>query len=229
MEDKRVLVVGLGRFGTSLCEALWDARAEIVVIDESSEAVENVRDRVTHAAIGDGTDPLVLEALGARQVDVAVVTFGHDFESSVLAVASLSKFGIKQIVARAETRRKAEVLRAVGASRVLEIEWEMGRRLAQDLVSPVASDLLDLAQSYRVTPWVAQGPLVGRTLSESGLRTEYRLNVLGVRPKSDGTARVRLAQPDHPIAEGDTLLLVGEEVDVRRFFATAGRDESGDR
>ncbi len=227
MKDKRVLVVGLGRFGLSLCEALWEARAEVVVIDEAADSVEKVRDRVTHAAIGDGTDPAVLEALGARQVDVAVVTFGHDFESSVLGVAALARLGVKQIVARAETRRKAEVLREVGASRVLEIEWEMGRRVAQDLVSPVASDLLDLAQTYRVTPWVAQGPIVGRTLAESGLRSEHRLNVLGIRPRSDGSARVRLAQPDHLIAEGDTLLLAGEEADVRRFFDTAGR-ETGD-
>ena len=144
-----------------------------------------------------------------------------------VTVVELRRPVARQIVARAETRRKAEVLREVGASRVLEIEWEMGRRVAQDLVSPVASDLLDLAQTYRVTPWVAQGPIVGRTLAESGLRSEHRLNVLGIRPRSDGSARVRLAQPDHLIAEGDTLLLAGEEADVRRFFDTAGR-ETGD-
>jgi trk system potassium uptake protein TrkA len=222
MKDKRVLVVGLGRFGTSLCHALWEVGAETIVIDESASPVDKVKDQVTHAAVGDGTDPRVLDALGVALVDVAVVTFGHDFESSVLAVAALAKAAVPLIIARAETRRKADVLRAVGASRVLEIEWEMGRRLAQDLVSPVASDLLDLAETYRVTPWLAQGRLIGKTLADSGLRATFKLNAIGVRPKNDERTRVQLAQPDYVIAEGDTLLLVGEQADVRRFFQSAG-------
>jgi trk system potassium uptake protein TrkA len=141
----------------------------------------------------------------------------------VLAVSALRRLGVGTVIARAETRRKAEVLRAIGATRVLEIEAESGRRLAGDLVSPIAADLLALADSYRVVPWVAEGALVGKSLVDAQLRQRFALNVLGIRPAGAAKgARLELPRPEHVIQKGDTLLLVGEAEHVTRFFRTEG-------
>jgi leucyl-tRNA synthetase len=47
MKTKRVLVLGLGRFGSAVVEALWDSGAEVVAIDESAEAVDAVKERTS--------------------------------------------------------------------------------------------------------------------------------------------------------------------------------------
>ena len=229
MRVKRVLVVGVGRFGTALVEALWRGRAEVVAIDAQSSAVEAIKERSSHAFVGDATDVKVLEGIGAADFDAVVITFGMAFEATVLCVATLRRLGAPYVLARAETPRQAEVLHAVGATRVLQIEREMGARLGRELLSPVESDLLALSDDYRVVPWVAHGPLVGKTLADAQLRRDYELTVLGYRaaqPEGPVPTRLTVARPDYVIREGDTLLLVGEEDRMNRFFGEAGgRDE----
>ena len=229
MKHRKILVIGLGRFGTAIVETLWAARADVIAIDELSTSVDAVKDRTSAAFVGDGTNQQVLVSIGAADVDAAIVTFGEDFEASVLCAAGLKALGVKHIVARAATDRQAEVLRAVGATQVLQLEHEMGTRIAADLVTPVAADLVDFAHGYRVVPWVAQGPLVGKSLSEADLRKRYEINVLGYRRKADAAAgapgrrlRLEVPTPSYVIAEGDTLLLVGEDASVARFVAQVG-------
>lgn len=221
---KTVLVLGLGRFGTALISALWEAGSDVVVIDEDATLVDDVKDKTASAFVGDATDPVVLKDLVAQNPDVAVVTFGERFEDAVLCVASLKQLGVPEIIARAATDRMAEVLRAVGATRVMQLESEMGRRLAAEIVLPVARELLDLAGTYDVVPWTAAGALVGKLLKDSGLRQQYGLNVIGIRRQksdADKSAKLEPAVPDTTIAKGDTLLLVGESRNISRFLQQA--------
>lgn len=132
--SRRVLVIGVGSFGTALVEALHKSGAEAIVIDERPGPIDGVKDLAAHAIVADGTDPRVLEAVDAKTCEVAVVTFGEDFEASVLAVAALRKFGIKEIAARATSQRQQEVLLAVGATRVIQLEIEGGKRYADEIV-----------------------------------------------------------------------------------------------
>lgn len=131
---QRVLVIGIGSFGTALVETLHRNGAEAIVIDENPAALEGVKALAAHAVVADGTDPRVLEAVDARSCDMAVVTFGEDFEASVLTVAALRKLGVREIAARAVNQRQQDVLLAVGATRVIQLEIEGGRRLADEIV-----------------------------------------------------------------------------------------------
>ncbi|UJR81358.1 potassium channel family protein [Sandaracinus amylolyticus] len=217
MKAKKVLVIGLGRFGDSLIETLWQARAEIIAVDADPEQVEQAKDKTSAAFVGDATDPRVLSAIGADHVDTAVVTFGEDFEATVLCVTTLKKMGVKDVIARAATMRQAEVLRMVGASRVVQLEHEMGHRVAADVVMPVASDLLDFAHGVRVVPWIAEGKMVGKTLAQAELRKRWEIHVLGVRPKGAGGKKLEVPGADYTIAAGDTLLIAGAEASINRF------------
>ena len=226
MKVKRVLVIGLGRFGSAIVENLWQSGAEVIAVDESADAVDAVKDITSAAFVGDATSLKVLEGIGAKDVDAAVVTYGEHFEPAVLCVASLVRLGVREVIARAATDRQSDILRAVGATRVVQIEAEMGRRLGADLTMSLAVDLIELASHYRVVPWDAQGPLVGHTLATAAIRQRYKLNVLGVRPRgataTGAKPKIEAPSPDYVIGDGDTLLLVGESQDVSRFVAEVG-------
>jgi len=220
---RRVLIIGLGAFGSAIVETLWNGgELEIVALDPSEAAVDRVKAQTAAAYVGDGSDPRVLADVGGADVDSAVVSFGEDFEASVLCVASLKKLGVREIVARAASERQADVLRLVGATRVLELEREMGARIATELSTVVSSELLDFAHGYRVVPWLAHGPLVGKTLAEAALRTRYDITVLGFghgRALTGGTHSIVPITPDYRIKAGDTLMLVAEEKAMARFVA----------
>ncbi len=227
MGSKKVLVVGLGRFGSSIVETLWELGADCVAVDESAEAVDAVKDRSGAAFVGDATHRKVLEGVGAADVDTAVVTFGEDFEAAVLCVAELRQLGVREIVVRAASQRHAAVLLAAGATRAVQIEHDMGRVVAQEMITPAAAELIDFAHGHRVIPWLASGPLLGKTLAEAELRKRYGVTVLGYRRRdavaAPGTKpRFEVAGPRYEIAEGDTLLLVGETDEIRRFVEDQG-------
>jgi trk system potassium uptake protein TrkA len=229
MKAKRVLVIGLGRFGSAIVDTLWQSGAEVIAVDGSPEAVDAVKDRTSAAFVGDATSVKVLEGIGAREVDTAVVTYGEHFEPAVLCVASLVRLGVREVIARAATDRQSDILRAVGATRVVQLEAEMGHRLGTDITMPLAVDLVDIASHYRVVPWSAQGPLVGQTLTAANVRQRFRLNVIGIRRKSAAPAssaaskpKIEPPTPDYVIGDGDTLLLVGDEQDVSRFMSQMG-------
>lgn len=223
MKAKKVLVIGLGRFGSALAEELWDTNCELIVIDRDAEAVDRHKARASAAFVADATDFGVLENVGARDVDVAVVTSGEDFEATVLCVSQLVELGVKTIFARAATDRQAKVLTAVGATRAIQVENEMGRRLAVQVLNPVAADLMDFATHFRVVPWVAVPPYVGKKLAEARFRS-FELNVLGYFRQEPGVThtkpRMRFVNPDYRIEQGDTLLLVGDEDNIERFLAS---------
>jgi trk system potassium uptake protein TrkA len=222
LSHKKVLVVGLGRFGSALAEELWNTSCELLVVDKDPEAIDVHKARASAAFVADASEPGVLENIGARDVDVAVVTSGEDFEATVLCVSQLSQLGVKVIFARAANDRQAHVLRAVGATRAVQVENEMGRRMAVQVLNPVAAHLIDFAMHFRVVPWLPQAPYVGKTLAAAQLR-KHEINVLGYldgrSTDTDGSPRMQLPGPDYVIKEGETLLLVSEEEALERFFA----------
>lgn len=223
MKHKKVLVVGLGRFGSALADELWDTQSELTVVDKRNEAVDPHKSRASAAFVADATEAGVLESIGAKDVDIAVVTPGEDFEATVLCVSHLVELGVKHIFARAANDRQAHVLRAVGATRVIQVEDEMGRRLAVQVLNPVAANLVDFATHFRVVPWVATKFFFGKTLAEAELR-KYDINVLGFLRQGNSARetkpRMQLPTPDYTIVAGDTLLLVSQEEAFERFFAS---------
>jgi trk system potassium uptake protein TrkA len=219
-QPKKVLVVGVGRFGGALIDELWENGCDLIVVDKDPEAIDAVKSKAGAAFIADATDPAVLENIGARDVDVAVITAGEAFEGVVLCVSLLAELGVKVIFARAANDRQASVLCRVGATRAIQVENEMGHRLAVQVLNPVSSHLLDFATHFRVVPWNATPGYVGKALSGANFR-RFELNVLGWFGADAPKPRLNFPTSDYQIEAGHTLLLVGEEDAIERFLAHA--------
>ena len=134
MGTQRILVIGLGRFGTALAESAQEEGAEVIAVDLDMGAIEPIKSVVSHAVCLDATDIEALKEIEAASCDVAVVAMGESFESSVLCVHALKELGIKTIWARAHDSRQGKILATIGASKVIEIESDLGKRLGRTLV-----------------------------------------------------------------------------------------------
>lgn len=224
MSERRVLVVGMNRFGKALVTTLWKAKAEVVVIDSDPEEVAEVKESCSAAFVGDVADPKVLAQIGAHEVDVAVICFGERFEPAVLCVAALRELGVKEIVARAVSDQKARVLRSVGATRVVSPDTEAGERLGLDLVARVANDLVEFAAEFRVIPWLAPEAMAGASVAELDLLQKHRVHVLGHR--SRGAKQIELPRSDRKIAAGDTCCSRGPTTTSASSWKAARRERS---
>jgi trk system potassium uptake protein TrkA len=130
---RRILVIGLGRFGSALAEALAHAGCEVVAVDNDMNHIDAIKNKVAYALELDATDVGALRTIDPQTCHAAVVAVGENFEGAVLTVAALRELGVQHIIARAITNRHGRILTAAGASRVVEIEWEMGRALGREL------------------------------------------------------------------------------------------------
>jgi trk system potassium uptake protein TrkA len=219
---KRVLVVGIGRFGRAVVDALAGTRGvEVIAIDEQMGPVDEVRDKATVAARVDSIDREALEALGTREVDAAVVGIGEDFEAAVLTVAVLKEIGVREIVARATTNRRRRVLEAVGATRVVMAEAEMGRRVAHALVGSHVVDHLEIGPDVSLVQWSADGRAVGRTVRDLELQSRWELTLVAVKHHAPGGAPAETVTvtppPTYLIKAGDVLLLCGRNARLQAF------------
>jgi trk system potassium uptake protein TrkA len=224
---RKFAVIGLGRFGITVAEALATRGAEVIAIDREPTVVEKVKETATLPVVLDSTDEEALRSQGVDKVDVAVVSIG-EFESSILTTALLKKIGVSKVITRAShtvSHIQETILSLVGADRIILPEVEMGRKLAQSLIVANVLDYFPITDKYSAGEVKAPRKLWGQRIGELKIRQKYRVNVLEIRKVGREGMKVEkanfLPQSSDLIEEGDVLLVIGEEDDIERF----ARDE----
>ena len=64
-KQKQYLVLGIGRFGSSLAKNLYKLGHEVLAVDRDENLVDGIAPYVTQAVQADATDEAALEALAA--------------------------------------------------------------------------------------------------------------------------------------------------------------------
>lgn len=208
----KVVVVGLGRFGSTVARELGKAGAEVLAVDRSTRLVEAVADDVALAVGFDATEEANLRAYDAGAMDAAVVAIGTNFESSVLVTMHLKALGIRTVHAKALNSMQASVLRRVGADHIITPEEDMGRRLAEHLIHDSVVDFVELPAGFSLRSFLAPRAWHGKSLADLRLLGEHRLNLIQVhRP---GGANGDGEPVSMPLPDGSLVLGPGDVVDV---------------
>ncbi|WP_109471925.1 potassium channel family protein [Ornithinimicrobium cavernae] len=208
-----VLIVGLGRFGSAVAESLVNQGIEVMAVDEDLEHVQRFASDFTHTVQADGTDGVAMRQLGVEQFDRAVVAIGSDIEASVLTTITLVEAGVREIWAKAITRKHGKILSSIGAHHVIYPEFTMGQRVAH-MVSGGMNDYIEFEDGFAIARTFAPPETWGRTLAEAGVRSRHRITVVGV--KRAGTD-FDYALPETQVEQGDEMVVSGTTADVERF------------
>ena len=204
---KSYLIIGLGRFGSSVARQLCRLGAEVLAIDVRSDLVQQIAPDVTHAVVGDAQDKEVLRALGAGHFDCALIAIGDDLAASVLTTMNLKELNVPYIVCKAHDETHRRVLEKLGVDRVVIPEQEHGARLARSLHSHNVLDYIELSEAYGILEIPAPKSWVGKTLKELNVRAKLGVNIIAV--ESDGKTNVSPAA-DYCIQAGDMMVVLGE-------------------
>lgn len=208
-----VLVIGLGRFGAALAEALVGLGHEVLAVDGDARRVQQWAGRLTSVVEADSTSEEALRQVGAADFTRAVVAIGADIQASILTTAVLVDLGIEHIWAKAMTTAHGRILERVGATRVVFPEHDMGDRVAH-MVTGRMVDYLELDDTFALVETIAPQDLVGRTLRESKVRHRHGVTVVCIKPVGGSFT---YATADTPVADGDLLVVAGECDKAERF------------
>ena len=210
-----VLVIGLGRFGSSLAESLERSGHEVLAVDSRRQLVQTWSGTLTHVVQADSTSEEAMRQVGAKEFAVAVVAIGDDVEASILTVGVLVDMEIPHIWAKAITRAHGRILERVGAHHVVYPERDAGARVAH-LLSGKIIDYIEFDDGYAITKVRSPRESWGRTLAESQLRSRYGVTVVGVKRRGEPFT---YAQADTAVEEGDLLIVAATTAAVERFAA----------
>lgn len=211
--DRRIVVLGLGRFGGSLATELVRHEWDVLGVDVSPRLVRDFADDLTHAVVADTTDEQTLRQLGVHQFSHAVVGIGTNLEASILTTSALVDLGVPNIWAKAVSRQHGKILERVGAHHVVLPEHEMGERVAH-LVTGRMLDFIEFEDDYALVKTRAPAEAVNRTLADAALRAKYGVTVVSIkRPREDFT----YATADTTIYAGDILIVAGRTDAVEAF------------
>ena len=214
MSKKQYVVIGLGRFGVSVAQTLFELGNDVLALDLNEEKVQNIADAVTHAVQADATDENSLRAIGIRNFDVAVVSIGEDIQASIMATLLLKEIGVKQVITKANNAMHAKVLRKIGADKVIFPEKDMGARVAHNLVSSNILEYIELSSDYSIAEFVSPKSWSDKSLIELQLRGKYGINVVAIKRNNEIDVS---PSADEKIESGDIIVAIGSIEDLNKL------------
>jgi trk system potassium uptake protein TrkA len=210
---RRVAVIGLGRFGSSVARVSHDLGYDVTAIDIDEMRVAEVADFATLAAQADGSDQEALLSLGVDRSEVGVVGQGQNIEESISCALILKRIGVPWVIAKAETEIHGEILVKVGADRIVYPEHESGVQVAHSLEIRHLVAYMNLSHTCGVAriqlPVSAVQQTVGQVETARpgvSIILIQRGNLLFPRPASDDT-----------LQEADIVLVAGLDEAIDAF------------
>lgn len=212
---RQFAVFGLGIFGSSIAIALYEQGFVVLGVDIDEEPVKELAGKITEVVQADTTDEKVLEALGIKNFDVAVIGIGNDIQSSVLTTLAVKELGIPLVIARAINEMHGKILNKIGADRVIFPEQDTAIRVAKTLTFPYAIRSEELFPGHNIIESQVPPSLYGLTLAKSQLRTRYGITVIAIKR---GENYVVSPNATESFSKGDVIYILGSEQQLKRFF-----------
>ena len=177
-----------------------------MVVDDSYEKIQEISDKVSYAMKADVTDKDALQALGARNLDGAVVAVSEHPEANIMATLLCKEMGIPLVVAKAKDKLQGTILEKVGADSVVYPEIEMGSRIAKSMVANEFVDWIELSNDYSIVEIAVPRRWEGKSLAELDVRKKYGITVVGVM---QGEKMDLSFDPQTPLPGNVILVLIG--------------------
>jgi trk system potassium uptake protein TrkA len=208
-----VIVIGMGRFGSSLARELMRTGHEVLGVDTDERLVQQMSHELTHTVKADTTDEAVLSELGIGEFDAAVVAIGADIEASILTTSLLLQLGVPNVWAKANSQSHGRILEQLGAHHVVFPEYEMGKRVAH-MVSGESLDYVPIDNDFVMVKALVPESFNDQTLADLKIRSNYGVTVVAIT-KGDG--EYKPAFPDTVLHVGDQIIVAGQVEPLDKF------------
>lgn len=200
-----VLIVGLGKIGSYLADALAESEVHRVTAIEREESRLDAiasQDRIK-VVWNDGCEPAVLEEAGVRNADLVVATTGDDEDNLVISQLAKLHFGVPRVIARVNNPRNGWLFTK---------EWGVDVAIsATDIISKIIEEEMSLGDL--VTLLKLRGGELALTeiqLTDESRAAGRQINELGLPA---GVILVAVMRDGEVIIPGgDTMLKAGDEL-----------------
>ena len=115
----KTVIVGCGRVGAAVAEALDRAGHQVIVIDRVTSAFDKLESSFKGNAVrGDGTDEDMLRRAGVEGADLFLALTEGDNRNVMAAQLATEALGVAQVVAKVNDPLRAEAYAALGLATI---------------------------------------------------------------------------------------------------------------
>lgn len=206
IRDKQFAVIGLGRFGLSVCQELADAGAQVLAVDINEDKVKAATQFVTQAVVANCTLEDTVEELKLSDYDMVMISIGEDVNASILTTLVMKESGVKSVWVKANDKFHAKILQKIGADHIIMPERDMGVRVARKMLDKRVLEFQELGSNLAMTEVVIGSRLMGKTLGQLSLCQNDEIQVLGFKR---GPEIIKNPDLDKVMEIGDMLIVAG--------------------
>jgi trk system potassium uptake protein TrkA len=211
---KQYLIIGAGRFGSSIAKNLFKKGNEVMMIDESEDAIAQVMEFTTTSMIGNCNDERFISSIGVRNFDVVIIAFASDIAASILLATLLKEAGAKRLISKAKNELQGKVLTKMGVDQVVYPERDMGKRIADSLSSSSVLEHIELSADYGILEFKAKPEWHGKNIGTINFRRNFGWNVIAVKENDELNVS---PDADTIITKTSTIIAIGKSNSINKL------------
>ncbi|MFA9423527.1 MAG: TrkA family potassium uptake protein [Sedimentibacter sp.] len=208
---KQIMVIGCGRFGSSVAKTLSKLGHDVMVVDQNPDIIRDISEYVDHAVQMDALDEASFRTFGIRNFDIAVVAIGSDLEASIMATLIAKEAGVPVVIAKAMSEIHGKLLAKIGADKIIYPERDMGMRVAFGISSPNILDVIEFSTDYSIIETVALDDWEDKSLKDLNLSG---MTVIAIKT---GEHINIVPPPDAIIKKEDVLVILGSNDNLKKL------------
>jgi len=218
------ILCGGGETGRPLLAELAKSREPMVLIESDKSHIDLSLELVPDLLYieGDATDDQNLIRAGIKDAAGIIIAIPWDRDNLYITMSARMLNPTIRIVTRMTDPKIEPKFRKAGADSVVSPNFIGALRMASEMIRPAAVDFLDQMLrsgegNLRIHELTIHkhSPLIGKTISESGLKNEFDLLVLGAKD-ADGNIKFN-PEPSATMTPGTTFILMGDIRNIKKI------------
>jgi voltage-gated potassium channel len=220
--QNHIILCGGGETGRPVLIELVKNKEPVVLVEQEQENIDRCKTIENLLYIqGDATDDENLVAAGIQNASGIISALPADKDNLYITMTARMLNKKIRIVSRMIDQKLEPKLKMAGADRVVSPNTIGALRMASEMIRPTVVDFLDsMLRSSRGNLRIHQitvsdkSGVAGKNLSESGIKDEFDLLVLGAKHQKEDIKFN--PSPSETLDVGMTLIVMGEVENIAR-------------
>lgn len=230
--NKQAFLFGYGQQGRSLAKSLRTDHFRLHIIESNVEYYEKAKhDKFVDVILADVTDDADLEDLHIDNESYIICVMEDEHLNVFLTLSLRSLYPEATIVAISDSIYTTQKLKMAGANKVIDIYKVSAYRIHNMLVRPVATKLLDsfISDESRISfreMLVPEGSFLHGLMVDEVDFSSYGVLLLGMLDLELSNKFIFTTSGiNHKLDSGDTIVCMGYNDDLDRFYSSINRSE----
>lgn len=225
MKKKKVMVIGLGTFGTEVSKQLTIKGVEVLAVDSDHAKIDAINEDVAYAVALDATNKKALLSQDIEDYDAVVIAIGDNFEERIKCLAVLNDIKVKEIYCRTMNNSETFIIKKLGVSHILSPETEIADIVAEKITYPNIISFSNTDSEHLIAEVDVLHDMVDRQVGDVDFIQKYKLELITIRRSifnsetNQGYHDVGIPKSDMAFNEGDRIVVYGRKADIERFIS----------